>query len=433
MITNYLTEVFTQEEIDHGWVCSCGSKHVIPTKMVALAEGLVEQVGFLAKELGLFGCGFLVADQNTYSVAGERVYDSLTRAGFSIERYIFDGPSKIYPSPEFLVDLFDRVPANTEFFVAVGSGTISDLVKFVAAKMHKPYLMVPTAPSMDGYACGVSALIRRGVRTSSYGLNPPKAIIADVSVLKDAPVDMIAAGVADLLGKFSALADWELGHSITGEFFCPRAYTMMREAVTECFQVDWHRELQTEDAVRILMQGLLKSGLAMFLAGTSRPASGSEHAIGHVLEMMELQAGEPKLLHGLRIGLTTPVALELYQTFLVLSNEDLRTEPAPWNPKVVWNNASRYGEGDKRRAEFQRLKDNLRQLQQQISGWIPHPEQLVTQLASIGVPVSYQECEIPKESFKTAILQANSLKDRYTILDALVDLGLLESAVSDLL
>lgn len=432
MNSEFLLPLFTQEELSYGGDCSCGQRHLVSIQRIILEENLLPQVGGLLAGLGFTGCGFLVADSNTYTVAGKYVFQSLKDAGFPMEMLVFDQSRKVYPTAEYLVDIFDQVPLKAQFLVAVGSGTISDLVKFVAGKIRMPYVMVPTAPSMDGYACGVAALIRRGVRKSSYGLPAPRVIVADLEVLKDAPSEMIAAGIADLLGKFTSLADWQLAHCITGESVCSRAYTLMREAVNLCLQVDWARELRSVEGIRVLTEGLLKSGIAMLLAGTSRPASGSEHAIGHVLEMMEFEAGEPRLLHGLRIALTLPVSLELYRSFLSLSPRDLPKEPALWQPEVSWGSVTRYQDPELRHIQFQRLKEALPWLQREIGSWLPDPEQVRRVLAAINAPSSLEDYGISREDFHRAVRQATVVRERYTVLDALADVGMLDSAVERL-
>ena len=108
---------------------------------------------------------------------------------------------------------------EADLIIGVGSGVINDLCKHVSFKNDLAYYIVATAPSMDGYASVGAALILNGMKIT-LNARPPKAIIADTSVLKDAPIDMLRAGYGDIIGKYSCLNDWKLSHCVNGEYFC---------------------------------------------------------------------------------------------------------------------------------------------------------------------------------------------------------------------
>ena len=93
-----------------------------------------------------------------------------------------------------------------------------------------PYIIVATAPSMDGYASDGAAMITGGMKVT-YKAGLPRAIIADTEVLCNAPTDMLKAGYGDIIGKFSALNDWKLSRCVNGEYFCNYIYDLTFEQI----------------------------------------------------------------------------------------------------------------------------------------------------------------------------------------------------------
>ena len=167
------------------------------------------------------------ADSNTLAAAGAVTVDALDQAGLSVSKTIFvTQEDTLVPDELALSKLFMEVPVAAEVLIAVGAGTITDLVRFAAYKMGKPFVSIPTAPSMDGYASAVSPLIVGGFKRT-FSACPPLAIYADLDVLCKAPMAMIAAGFGDLVGKYTARADWEISRTINDEYFCQSSLDLM--------------------------------------------------------------------------------------------------------------------------------------------------------------------------------------------------------------
>ena len=192
-----------------GYNCSCGRIHHLPIADIEVAQDVLISIPDRLRNLGFEGPVHLIADSNTLAAAGAVTVDALDQLD-SISKTIFvTQEDTLVPDELALSKLFMEVPVAAEVLIAVGAGTITDLVRFAAYKMGKPFVSIPTAPSMDGYASAVSPLIVGGFKRT-FSACPPLAIYADLDVLCKAPMAMIAAGFGDLLGKLTARADWEI-------------------------------------------------------------------------------------------------------------------------------------------------------------------------------------------------------------------------------
>ena len=199
----------------------------------------------------------------------------------------------LVPNEMALGRLLVEIPEDTALIVGIGSGTINDMARFLSYKLHIPYVIVGTAPSMDGYASVVSPLIVDGVKTTFEAVYP-LAIVADLNIMKAAPMPMLQAGLGDILGKYTALADWHvhLAHILKEEYFCETVEKLVRTAVEKCEMAAERLHLRENDTLESLTEALILSGLAIGMVGVSRPASGEEHHLSHCWEMMTMNCGK---------------------------------------------------------------------------------------------------------------------------------------------
>ena len=199
-------------KILQGVDCSCGKVHHCSIEYVYIENGAIARLGELCTNNSNI---LIVADKNTFGAAGEKVEKAL--CGKNVKKIIFEGEPVLIPNE----DAIEAVRAeldNTDLIVGIGSGVIQDLCKYVSFFEKIPYMIVATAPSMDGYASDGAAMILKGMK-ETVAATLPRAIIADTEVLKDAPLEMIKAGYGDIVGKFSALCDWKLSTTVNGEYF----------------------------------------------------------------------------------------------------------------------------------------------------------------------------------------------------------------------
>jgi glycerol-1-phosphate dehydrogenase [NAD(P)+] len=252
-----------------------------------------------------------VSDSNTFGVIGEEINSALRNTGTRTQGIILDGRSLIADERAIVSVLID-MDAGADAMVAVGSGTITDIVRFVSHRSRTAFLSVPTAPSVDGYASGNAPLVTRGYKRS-VRCHAPEVVFASTSLLAHAPREMIAAGFGDVMGKVTAVADWELAHLLID---APFDQTIAEETRRAYRTVVSHADAigrRDQSAVKTLFDALTSSGDAIRRFGSSEPASGSEHHISHFLEMHRLARDKPPILHGAKVAMGTVIAAGWYE------------------------------------------------------------------------------------------------------------------------
>ena len=197
------------------------------------------------------------------------------------------------------------------------SGVINDLCKYVAFFGSSVFYR-GDRPSMDGYASTGAAMIFKNMKVTFHA-RVPKAIIADTKVLKNAPSDLIKAGYGDIIGKYSALNDWKLGHVVLNEYFCSEVYDLVMETTEKTVSLAPGLKDRKEDSIETLMEALVITGIAMSYVGNSRPASGSEHHFSHFFEVVGLLNNEPYLLHGIDVAFSAVETQKIREKLLNIS------------------------------------------------------------------------------------------------------------------
>lgn len=289
--------------------CTCGKRHECPIKQVYIERGAIERLSDICSE---YNDILLVADENTYSAAGEATVSAL--AGKRTEQVIFSGEEILVPDEAAIAAVESKL-SGIELIVGIGSGVIQDLCKYVAHYNELPYAVVATAPSMDGYASNGAAMITGGMKVT-YPATLPIAIIADTKVLKNAPLDMIRSGYGDIIGKFSALNDWKLSKLINGEYFCDYIYDATYEQIELTISAAKGIMARDEKSIKQLMEALVIIGIMMSFAGSSRPASGSEHHLSHFFEITGIVDGTDYLPHGTDVAYSTYVTSKIREELL---------------------------------------------------------------------------------------------------------------------
>ncbi|SHF63905.1 Iron-containing alcohol dehydrogenase [Caldanaerobius fijiensis DSM 17918] len=229
----------------------------------------------------------------------------------------------LIPDERALGEILIEMDRNTEFLIAVGSGTLNDLTRFVSFKIGKPYGIVATAPSMDGYASSVSPLIVKGFKRT-YEAIYPHFIIGDTDILSQAPYDMITAGFGDILGKYTSLADWYISSIVAEEVYSEEIADLVRESIEKCVNVAKDIAKREKSAIKELMEALVISGIAMLKSGNSRPASGAEHHLSHYVEMKEISSGKECHFHGTKVGIMSIITSSIYHYVFSFSREDIK-------------------------------------------------------------------------------------------------------------
>ncbi|MGC9050201.1 sn-glycerol-1-phosphate dehydrogenase [Pyrobaculum sp.] len=196
-------------------------------------------------------------------------------------------------------DDVDLEKTGYDLVLGVGGGRPLDMAKVYAYIHKKPLVVIPTSASHDGIASPyVSYVLSRRMSSRGKIVAPPTAIIADTSVILSAPSRLLRAGIGDLLGKIVAVRDWQLAHRLKGEEYSEYAahlsLTSYRIVASNAARI---RNFAREEDVRVLVKALIGCGVAMGIAGSSRPCSGSEHLFAHAIEM-RLQEENNEAIHG---------------------------------------------------------------------------------------------------------------------------------------
>ncbi|WP_188688810.1 sn-glycerol-1-phosphate dehydrogenase [Pullulanibacillus camelliae] len=256
----------------------------------------------------------IIADANTFEAAGKRLSERFTQEALSYYCHLLtmDQHQQVVANEETLVELFLAIDDATDVLIAVGSGTIHDIVRFVSDKMAKPFLSVPTAASVDGFTSKGAPLILRGSKQTVQAASP-LALFADLRVLAEAPAEMTAAGFGDILGKYTSLVDWKISHLIGKEPYYQKAAEMTNRSLQACVEHVHEIAARDERGIKRLMQALIESGLVMLVLDYSRPASGAEHHLSHYWEMALLRQNKRQLLHGAKVGVATTLIVDLYK------------------------------------------------------------------------------------------------------------------------
>ena len=373
--------------------CECGQRHTMPTFDAVLEnDGIDTVLEYI--DLHDISHPLVVADAVTWKVLGHRLADALDKANVShgICQFAKEEPA----ADEYhLGHILQGAAQRPDCLISVGSGTVTDLTRYVAYLINAKHIALATAPSMDGYASSVAPLMRAG-RKITFLAKQPDLIVALPSVLAQAPAKMLAAGFGDLMGKLTAKADWLLSHEINGEAYCSAIQGLVDDAVSQTMALlKANANGITEDYAAHILEGLIHSGAAITLVGFSRPASGAEHHLSHFWEMEALAGGHTPELHGLKVGYATWLILQVYEQV-----QD--------------------------RAKKDSLSDSRGRALEAATKHLPTSDEYARMAAEAGVPLQPEHLRMDEGLVRLALREAMYVRDRYTILRFADEQGWLE-------
>ena len=257
------------------------------------------------EEMKLGGFKVAVYDDNTYKATANRHP--------KVDLEVVLNPNNLHANEHGVDMLMAQLPQDVDVLIAIGSGTIHDITRYCAYQKNTDFISCPTAASVDGFCSSVAAMTWHGCKKTLTAV-APKLVVADIDIIKNAPIRLARSGFGDMIGKYIALTDWKIGNILTGEFYCERIAEMTREATEVVMKSSEGIVNGDDEAYENLMYGLLLSGLAMQMMGNSRPASGAEHHISHIIEMQPEGLGVcSDALHGEKVGVGTLLALKEYK------------------------------------------------------------------------------------------------------------------------
>jgi len=375
----------------------------------------------------------LVCDDRTWPVLGAAVEARLAAGGAEVQVIRLAGPEVVADEERIVEILLAAGAPGDRTYLAVGSGTLCDLTRFAAHRSGRPFVALPTAPSVDAYTSMNAPLVISGLKRTIDAAQP-LAVFADLDVLCAAPPSMIAAGAGDVLGKYTALADWRLGALLWDEAIDEGIVAEMDAAVDAVAGAAEGIGRGEPEAIATLMRALLASGSAMARWHNSRPASGSEHHLSHYWEMMLLLRGAPARLHGAKVGVATVLMAHAYARVRTLSREAaaalLRATPAPdaerereairagYGPiaeEVIADQGEMLplapGRWERLQGEILARWDAI----QAIAVRVPPPEEIARLLAAAGAPVEIAGLGLSPQDLADALQYAHYIRSRFTI------------------
>ncbi|MBE6554468.1 MAG: sn-glycerol-1-phosphate dehydrogenase [Ruminococcaceae bacterium] len=398
--------------------CSCGKLHPCDIQYVEIGDGVLER---LSEICAPFSHIHLVADANTYPLCGDRIKAIL---GEKITSEMIFGSEIVVPNEDAIAAIESKMANGTDLLLGIGSGVINDLCKQVSFANGMRYVIVATAPSMDGYASVGAALILEEMKVT-LNARVPYAIIAENEVISTAPVDMLRSGYGDIIGKYSCLNDWKLAHLLRGEYFCQYVYDMVMETVKKTEGTAAAVLARDKAAIGNLMEGLVMVGIMMSYVGNSRPASGSEHHLSHFFEITGLLNNTPYYLHGIDVLYAAAATAQLREQLLALKPPfaAYRHDKTATDAEIrrVYTSAAdgiialqeKVGlYADINTAQFAEHWDAICEILREA----PDYQTMLTYVNAIGLDINEFHRFYGDKTLGDAVLWAKDLKDRYTVL-----------------
>jgi glycerol-1-phosphate dehydrogenase [NAD(P)+] len=421
------------------------------TKQLLIGRGVLRDTGALFASLFPNQPAILVADDSTYTAAGKSVEESLDHAGVSLRDAVVLPSKGLYAESQF-VDQALAAIANTDAIpIAVGAGTINDVVKLAAHRAGRRYLCVATAASMDGYTAYGSSITHEGSK-QTFDCPAPLGVVADIDIIAAAPPWLNASGYADLFAKCPAGADWLLADGMDVDPIDAPTWGMVQDRLRDWLaDPNGVRRGEIEPIHRLTL-ALMMTGFAMQASLSSRPASGAEHQFSHLWDMENHTHEGESPSHGFKVGIGSLASLRLYEAIQgrQLDQIDIESVVAKWpdweqeeakinelfDDKALVNKAleetrAKCVSRDELCAELARLANVWPQLRDRLSQQVYPVSEARGMLAAAGCPIESYQISISAERLRSSHLKAYYLRRRYTVLDFVRRAGLWQELIGD--
>ncbi|MCP4680520.1 MAG: sn-glycerol-1-phosphate dehydrogenase [Deltaproteobacteria bacterium] len=433
--------------------CACGRTHSVELAFASIREGALDDlVPFARKTVGRSKDVVIIADRVTREICGDEAKRLLESDGHSVRVVLIpDGPGRRPHADEPGLQLVESALERGDLAVSIGSGTINDLTKLASFERGIPYITVATAPSMNGYTSAIAAIMRHGVKRT-VECHQPRAVVADLEILRAAPHELVAAGLGDLESKPTATADFRLGGLLRGGYYCSAPEQVVFRAEARAAESAEGLSRGDPESIAALTEALILSGISMKLAGSSGPASGGEHLISHHWDMTAEEEGRIEGWHGAQVGVATIVTAALYERLEEVSPEDIdvdrivaarlprddiergiRKRHGARADEVIAEYFSKHlGDEDFTR-EIQKIRDEWDYLWRNLKEILRPASRVREILTSAGAPVTVTDLGLTRDHLRQSFIAAREIRSRYTVLDLAASLNLLEEIRDDVL
>lgn len=430
-------------------------KTATETKDIVFGTDVLDKTGELFARMFPGARVLVVADGNTFAAAGEAVVASLKAAGieFAEEPYVFPGTPTLYAGYENVEKLREHIrPLENTVVCSIASGTLNDIAKLASGELGRKYMNVCTAPSVDGYAAFGASISKDGFKITR-SCPAPTALVADLRVIAAAPQRLIATGYGDLIEKIPAGADWiladELGIEPIDDYVWSLVQGPLRGALADPERIG----AGDAEAITGLAEGNIMSGLAMQAAQSSRPASGAGHQFSHVWEMEGHGLDwEPPLSHGMKVGVGTVASCAIWEEALKIDMDALDVDAIVAAAKTdkeieakvrgllipriadeaVKHSIEKNLQGDELRARIAAIREAWPRIVARVKDQLITADEAVDRLKKVGAPYHPEMIGIDMARFRETHIKAQTIRNRYTVLDLLTDLGMLDEVVERL-
>ena len=416
------------------------------TKALWVGPGILSQVAELFREQFPGKRAAIIADNNTYRVAGQQVQEFFTKAGIGQESpYIFTNPD-LHAEYSHIDDLTAFLNSNNAIPIAVGSGTINDLTKLSSYLTGRRYMCVATAASMDGYT-SFGASITANAAKQTFNCPAPQACLADIDIISKAPLEMTAAGYADLFAKIVAGADWILADVLGLEPIHEQAWDIVQGGLQEALSDPSGVKNGSPDSISKLLEGLMLGGFAMQCSQTSRPASGAEHYFSHLWDMEHHLFNGKTVSHGFQVSLGTIAITAFYEQMLKTPIEKLDIQAAcdtwPTTEKMdeavlelfgktafidrcLQETRAKYIDKIQLRDQLQLFVEKWSETKARLEKQLLPLEDAKAKLRAVGAPVEPEEIGLSRSKLRETFIHSQFLRNRYTIIDLAVRANYME-------
>ncbi len=425
--------------------CTCGKKHTVPTQHFHYKEDAYKVLGQMIEAVTEGQTYLIFADARTFEAAGHRVEQYLSSAKAQTSVFIvpdFEGGSP--HADDKTKDLIMDTTPPVDVYIAVGSGVINDLVKWVAYLKNKPYITVPTAASMNGYASANVAATVDGLKVLFHA-DACKAVVVEPDVIINAPYELTASGLGDVLAKSVSSADWKLNQFLFDDYYCQFSVDLLKDLEPVYLENPLNIKKKEPTAIKALFQALFYSSIAMTITGTSSPASGGEHLISHTIDMLANRDKRKHDFHGLQVGVASILMAAIYEKVLSIDTPQFREVASSINT-TFWTTLSPIVEKEyaKKMVKFEKAtqllsqQENWQRLKDKISPGLVPAAKLKKCLVEAGAAHCYHDIRdngmaLEREKFVNVVKNANQMRERFTVLDLAVLVGIIPENIDQLI
>jgi len=389
----------------------------------------------------------LITDNNLYDMFGEMIL-SILKKKYNVTLCIPKHTKHLTPNQYAIGEVLMAVDGNTDFLIALGSGTVNDITRYVAFNCKLPFVSIGTSPSMDGYLSVVAPLLKDNLKINKPA-KYPEVCVFDIDILKTSPITMLFSGYGDVIGKYIAKADWLLGNIINSEHICPFCIEIIDDAIKLCEDNIINISKKNEQGIRSLLEALLLTGLAMLLNGNSRPAASNEHNMSHFFEMKKLQANHPHPSHGESVGVATLYCLDVYKNLLaydyskmditnILNNSisvlerESRILNAYGNtigPSIIKDNKDEPISLKEHKRRVEAFLNNIDIIKEKMN-FLPDRGKVAQLYCILNGATCAKDIDIDDKLLHSALLYAKDYRSRYNVFKLAEELGILEEIIS---